>query len=194
MASWELSAERKRNAINSLIPEAWRLPTPLPSVLEQKDFTGKYIQKYLSDEEIEITETDAVGIVKNTTSGVWKAKAVAEAFCHRAALAHQLVSRVSRLSLCDLDTDSPKVNCLHEIFFEAAIADAQRLDDYFEKHGGPIGPLHGLPVSLKDQFHVRGVETTMGYTGVSSYITCFKTRSHYWPLNFISSSSESVYL
>lgn len=25
--------------------------------------------------------------------------------------------------------------------------------------------LHGLPVSLKDQFHVKGVETTMGYTG-----------------------------
>lgn len=29
----------------------------------------------------------------------------------------------------------------------------------------PIGPLHGLPVSLKDQFHVKGVETTMGYVG-----------------------------
>lgn len=33
------------------------------------------------------------------------------------------------------------------------------------KHGKPAGPLHGLPVSLKDQFHVRGVETTMGYIG-----------------------------
>lgn len=29
----------------------------------------------------------------------------------------------------------------------------------------PSGPLHGLPVSFKDQFHVRGVETTMGYVG-----------------------------
>ncbi|KAL5350792.1 hypothetical protein ACLOAV_004363 [Pseudogymnoascus australis] len=57
------------------------------------------------------------------------------------------------------------VNCLHEIFFKAAIADAQRLDDYYAKHNAPIGPLHGLPISLKDQFHVRGVETTMGYVG-----------------------------
>lgn len=25
--------------------------------------------------------------------------------------------------------------------------------------------LHGLPVSLKDQFHVKGEDTTMGYVG-----------------------------
>lgn len=59
-----------------------------------------------------------------------------------------------------------KVNCLHEIFFDAAIADAERLDEYYAKNGKPIGPLHGLPVSLKDQFHVKDVETTMGYVGV----------------------------
>ena len=28
-----------------------------------------------------------------------------------------------------------------------------------------MGRLHGLPISLKDQFHVKGVETTMGYVG-----------------------------
>jgi amidase len=58
-----------------------------------------------------------------------------------------------------------QTNCLHEIFFDAALAEAQAQDDYFAKHKKPIGPLHGLPVSLKDQFHVKGVETTMGYVG-----------------------------
>lgn len=58
-----------------------------------------------------------------------------------------------------------KVSCLHEIFFDAAIEDAKRLDAYFAEHKVPIGPLHGLPISLKDQFHVKGVETTMGYVG-----------------------------
>jgi amidase len=57
------------------------------------------------------------------------------------------------------------VNCLHEIFFDAAIADAKKLDAYFAEHGSPIGPLHGLPISLKDQFHVKNVDTTMGYVG-----------------------------
>jgi len=58
-----------------------------------------------------------------------------------------------------------QVNCLHEIFFDAAIESAQELDQYFAKHKKPMGPLHGLPVSLKDQFHVKGVETHMGYVG-----------------------------
>lgn len=44
-----------------------------------------------------------------------------------------------------------QVNCLHEIFFDDAISEAQKLDDYFAEHRKPIGPLHGLPVSLKDQ-------------------------------------------
>jgi amidase len=91
MANWEALAKGKRDEVNSLIPKAWLLPTPIPPVSEQRDVTGKYIQQFLSAKEIEITETDAVGIVKQTTSGIWKAREVAEAFCHRAALAHQMV-------------------------------------------------------------------------------------------------------
>ena len=54
---------------------------------------------------------------------------------------------------------------MHETFFDTAIQSAKELDEYYAKHQAPIGPLHGLPVSLKDQFHVKGVETTMGYVG-----------------------------
>lgn len=56
-------------------------------------------------------------------------------------------------------------NCLHEIFFDQAFERAKMLDDYYVKHGKTMGPLHGLPVSLKDQFHVKDVDTTMGYIG-----------------------------
>ena len=42
---------------------------------------------------------------------------------------------------------------------------ARELDAYFTEHGTTIGPLHGLPVSLKDQFHVKGNETSMGFVG-----------------------------
>ncbi len=84
-------AQEKRESVNALIPKSWLLTSPLPPAKEQKDVTGKYIQQFLSPREVQITETDAVGIVKNTTSGTWKAREVTEAFCHRAALAHQMV-------------------------------------------------------------------------------------------------------
>lgn len=91
---WKILATQKRESINALIPTAWRLDTPLPPASEQRDVTGAYIQRYLTAREIEITELDAVGILEKTTTGAWKAREVAEAFCHRAALAHQMVHSI----------------------------------------------------------------------------------------------------
>lgn len=54
---------------------------------------------------------------------------------------------------------------MHEIFFSQAIERAEELDEYYKKNGKTRGPLHGLPISLKDQFHVKGNDTTMGYIG-----------------------------
>lgn len=134
---WQKIAKDKAEKVLSLIPKDW-LISDVPSAREQRDVTNTYIQQFLDKKEIEITETDAVGVVEKTRSGQWTAVEVAKAFCHRAAIAHQLV------------------NCLHEIFFEQAIAEAEKADEYLEKHKKPIGVLHGLPVSLKDQFHVKG--------------------------------------
>ena len=92
---WKTKADAKREAILKSIPEKWRI-AKVPSAQEQKDVTGSYIHQFLDQKEIEITETDAVGIAKKTASGTWKAVEVAEAFCHRASLAHQLVRQNAR--------------------------------------------------------------------------------------------------
>jgi amidase len=143
--SWRTNAESKRDSILAAIPQEWRISN-IPSIEEQVDVTT-YIEQYLSKEELEITACSADQIAQNVASGSRTAEDVTRAFCHRAALAHELV------------------HCLHEIFFDAAIQDAKKLDAYFREHGKTIGPLHGVPISLKDQFHVKGVETSMGYVG-----------------------------
>ena len=43
-----------------------------------------------------------------------------------------------------------QTNCLTEILFSEAVARAEFLDEHLEKTGEVIGPLHGLPISLKD--------------------------------------------
>lgn len=103
MAPWEELAKQKRQSVESLIPEQWRIINP-PSNADQRDVTGPYIHQFLNPQEIEITETDAVGIAAKTTTGVWSAQSVTTAFCHRAALAHQLVRRLSFMSAERLTT------------------------------------------------------------------------------------------
>lgn len=45
----------------------------------------------------------------------------------------------------------------------AAEQQARELDESFLRTGQLVGPLHGLPVSLKDRFHVEGLESACGY-------------------------------
>lgn len=48
--------------------------------------------------------------------------------------------------------------------FDSAIQRAKELDEHFAATGKTLGPLHGLPVSLKDCFNVRGYPTSVGFT------------------------------
>ena len=44
---------------------------------------------------------------------------------------------------------------------------ARELDAHLVRTGRLMGPLHGVPVSVKDQFNVKGVDTTLGYSARS---------------------------
>ncbi len=48
--------------------------------------------------------------------------------------------------------------------FDAALARARKLDEHFSKTGKTVGPLHGLPVSLKDNFNIPGYPSSVGFT------------------------------
>lgn len=54
---------------------------------------------------------------------------------------------------------------LTEILFERAIQQANELDEHFKEHGRLVGPLHGICMTLKDQFDVQGFDSTLGYVG-----------------------------
>jgi amidase len=49
--------------------------------------------------------------------------------------------------------------------FEEALQRARFLDAYLKKNRTIIGPLHGVPMSVKDQFNVEGFDSTIGYVG-----------------------------
>ncbi|KAL7422614.1 hypothetical protein Q5752_003262 [Cryptotrichosporon argae] len=138
---WEHTVQRKLDERASLIPAEWTIQaTAAANVLDVPGMSG-----ILSALELEITETPAPAIVDAIIKHTWTSEQVTLAFCKRAAVAQQLT------------------NCLTEILFEQALALAREIDSDYARTGVALGPLHGLPVSLKDTFRVRGKDTTIGF-------------------------------
>jgi amidase len=69
------------------------------------------------------------------------------------------------MACCKVSTIAHAVtNCLTEIFFAEGLARAAELDQYRIDHNGAIvGPLHGLPVSIKDHVSIKGYDSSSGY-------------------------------
>ncbi|KAG0144560.1 hypothetical protein CROQUDRAFT_672323 [Cronartium quercuum f. sp. fusiforme G11] len=68
-----------------------------------------------------------------------------------------------------------ETNCLTEIMFESALEQAAALDDEFARTGVLKGRLHGIPISLKDQFDIEGLDSSVGfsrYTNQPASQTC----------------------
>jgi len=136
-------AAQKRADQLALIPTEWRLSS-VPSIDSHPNALA-YIRRVLSKRELALTEeTDITVLLRKLSSGELTSLELTTAFAKRAALAHQLTT------------------CCTEIFFEEAFATAKQMDEYLEKTGSTLGPLHGLPVSIKDLFSVKGVDTSIG--------------------------------
>ena len=144
---WQsISARAKQRLADSISPE-WRIPPDKMPPADQLDVRDvPRTCGILSQNELEITDSYATEILSQIASGAWKAEAVTRAFCKRAAIAHQLT------------------NCLTVTLFSTALERARELDAFFASTGGQtVGPLHGLPVSLKDNFNVSGVPSSVGF-------------------------------
>lgn len=86
-----------------------------------------------------------------------------EASVQAALIASRQVSAVELLQahLDQIERLNPKVNAICTLVPEQALKAAQDADAR-QARGEPIGPLHGLPVGIKDLVDTRGIRTTQG--------------------------------
>lgn len=63
--------------------------------------------------------------------------------------------------LAAIDRANPTLNCFRAVMHEAARRDARRAEEAASR-GESLGPLHGVPVSVKDLIDVQGVPTRHG--------------------------------
>ncbi|ROW14069.1 hypothetical protein VPNG_04082 [Cytospora leucostoma] len=144
--TWEEIGARKRASLLASIPKEWLIPSELLPPASQDDVTTwPESSGWFTPDELAITNLTASELVPKLASGALRSVDVTRAFCKRAAAAHQLL------------------NCLSETCFARALQTAQARDEHLARTGTPVGPLHGLPVSLKDNFNLKGLDATIGF-------------------------------
>lgn len=128
------------------VPEEFTLPSSAlgnvpKNVLEIPPQCG-----LLTTEELAITANyDAFALAEAIASRKFTAVEVATAFAKRAIIAHQLTS------------------CLTEWFLDEATERAKSLDAHLASTGQTVGPLHGVPISIKAHIPVAGHWSNVGY-------------------------------
>lgn len=149
---FERQREKLLQELADSIPQEYYLPH---DILDNppEDVTGiPATCGILTEEEVRITEDhDATSLAEIIAQKRYTAVAVATAFAKRAAIAHQLTC------------------CLTQYFMDEALERARYLDEYLEKEGRPIGPLHGVPVSVKEHMMLAGHYSSYGYLSTRVY-------------------------
>jgi amidase len=67
------------------------------------------------------------------------------------------------------DKSGPKLNSILTLN-PKALEEAEDLDRSFEQNGEFVGPLHGIPVLVKDQAETAGIRTTFGSVAFEEYV------------------------
>ncbi|KAI1748439.1 amidase signature domain-containing protein [Xylaria castorea] len=144
-ASWQdVAADRQRHrdaTLASLNPPLPTLSADIP--LDTTSVPGSI----LTAEELDITGKNVEDLIPMLASGQWSAKTVIQAFMRRAGLAQQLT------------------NCVTELLPERALKRAAELDDHLAATGQPVGPLHGIPISVKEHIGIKGCDLNAGFVG-----------------------------
>ncbi|KAH6704367.1 amidase signature domain-containing protein [Leptodontidium sp. MPI-SDFR-AT-0119] len=145
--TWQQISQKKKQEQQARITEEWKVTVPADLSRPLDIFKENGI---LTAEELQWTDpaNDALTTLALVSSGLVTAEQLITAFCKRAAIAHAAT------------------NCLTEITFDAAIQRAKTLDEHFRRTGKVVGPLHGLPISVKDHMDVEGVDSSMGISSL----------------------------
>jgi amidase len=89
-SNWQDRAAEKRARIQASIPKEWLAPNPGPKTSAVELIASSDL---LTPKEVEITRSAATDLVRKLGTGELTSVDVTLAFCKRAALVHQAVSK-----------------------------------------------------------------------------------------------------
>ncbi|KAA8896902.1 hypothetical protein TRICI_006815 [Trichomonascus ciferrii] len=147
---WKEIVKESRARRDMTIPEKWRVDFSNEKSASIMHFATEG-HPLVSERQKEITTLSAGALLQAIKDKKYTCVEVCEAFAVRACIAHQLT------------------NCVSEFFIEEGLETARKLDEYYERTGQLWGPFHGLPVSVKDHFHLAGHLLNTGFTAWADF-------------------------
>lgn len=152
-ADWEIRAEKCQKITKDSINPEWILPASKLPPAEQLDVTT-FVDGcgFLSPEELEITNCTATELVSRMGAGKLTATKTVTAFLKRAHIGHQLL------------------NFATEFMVEDALKRAAALDAHFTSTGQLVGPLHGVPISVKEHVGLKGRVCNASYAALTDNV------------------------
>ncbi|KAJ5580029.1 uncharacterized protein N7459_006014 [Penicillium hispanicum] len=143
---WQHQAQKGRDILHNSVPKQWLLPADqLPPAAQKNVLDFPRQSGLLSERELTITDMSATQLVSEMGTGKLSAEEVVVAFLKRAVLGHQLL------------------NFATEFMAEEAIARAKELDTYYQQTGKLVGPLHGVPISVKEHIGFKNRTCNTGF-------------------------------
>jgi amidase len=116
---------------------------------------GKYPTSATSTKMIPIEELTISQVHSTFKDGTYTSRELTEAFLARIAA---------------IDKTGPKLNSLNALS-TTALDEASALDAHFAATSKFVGPLHGIPVIVKDQVETKGIATTYGSIIANNHVT-----------------------
>ncbi|MYT25853.1 amidase, partial [Streptomyces sp. SID7760] len=74
------------------------------------------------------------------------------------------------LQLKHIEATNPGINAIVTLDVERARKEADNADRHMARTGKPLGPLHGLPLTVKDALETAGMRTTCGSPDLKDHI------------------------
>ncbi|EER31254.1 hypothetical protein CTRG_04984 [Candida tropicalis MYA-3404] len=154
---WLPKVEKYRSDLEKATPKELtvELPKPIDELIEDQFNAVDYLysKKLLTPEEFAITDLPTTELAKKIASGELTSIEVFKAYAHRAIICHQFT------------------NCGMEIFIDEGLKQAEERDKYFKDTGKTVGPLHGIPISLKEHLGYKDKITHASYVSRLDNIT-----------------------
>jgi len=130
-----------------------------PNLWKARRLKARYelIQKVKNAEKAntraKLRETDRINEISKLS-----ASQLIDALANKKVKSEELVKHFYTVAM----ESHSKYNCLNDVFLDRALQMAKKADEELIHHGNLLGPLHGLPISIKDCFAIEGTDSTIG--------------------------------